>query len=117
MPPSPSTLPSRTVSHGSASGRPYPTHTPLGQVMKQYGLRCVDVQHHTGIHSRTLTEYLASRKKFTPAHLAKLSRFLQVPPEFLQKAAIPSGSNHPTGSTSKRGDRTTVTPERQPPDV
>ena len=61
-------------------GRPFNTSSPLGKIMEQRGLSARQVAEGTGIYNRTLTEYLARRRKPTASHVRLLSRFLGVHP-------------------------------------
>lgn len=62
-------------------GRPYYTHTPLGQVMAERGLHVWQVGHGTRINTRTMTEYLAGRKQIPPRDVGRLSAFFDLAPE------------------------------------
>jgi hypothetical protein len=88
-------------------GRQYPTHTPLGQLMRHYGLRVKDVESRAGISYRTLSDYLANRKPILPHHRSVLSQLFQVPPEFFTVES----SEPPTG-TSGGSQASTVTVPR-----
>jgi hypothetical protein len=70
-------------------GRQYPTHTPLGKLMRHYGLRVKDVEFRTGISYRTLSNYLAGRAAILPGHLRLLSELFQVDPRVLQESDGP----------------------------
>lgn len=58
--------------------RPYNTETPLGQLMKQYGLACKDLVQHLGINRRILTYYLARERKISPNHLYLIMEFFGI---------------------------------------
>ena len=58
--------------------RPYPTHTKLGRAMLKRGLRAIDVSRGADVYPRSMTEYLAGRKKPSPRNMAKLAGFLGV---------------------------------------
>lgn len=60
--------------------RNYPVHTRLGQRMAMLGYTATDFSAITGVHQRTLTEYLAGRKLPLPAHLFKMAEILGVEP-------------------------------------
>lgn len=49
--------------------RAYNTTTPLGRALRTGGWTATDFAAVTGINYRTLTEYLAGRRKMTPEHL------------------------------------------------
>ena len=61
-------------------GRKYPTHTVLGRLMAEEGLSATIVAQRTGIHHRTLTEYLAGRATMQVKHKALLSEMLSCEP-------------------------------------
>lgn len=58
--------------------RHYPTHLPLGRRMAELGYTAQDFSAVTGIHSRTLTEYLAGRTTPLPHHLVTMADVLGV---------------------------------------
>jgi len=58
--------------------RQYPVHTKLGRIMEKRGLRAYQVAADAGIYVRSMTEYLAGRKKPTPRNMAKLAEHLGV---------------------------------------
>lgn len=60
-------------------GRPFYTDTPLGKLTSDRGLKVVEVVTGTGINPRTMSDYMSARKKITPANVAKLARFFEVP--------------------------------------
>lgn len=64
-------------------GRPYPTHTKLGKLMAFYGLRSYDVTARVQLAPRTLTEYLAGRKKISRKHMAGFCELFQCTPDYL----------------------------------
>ncbi len=74
----------------ATGGRPFPTHTKLGQIMSARGLRAMDVANGADIYTRTMSSLLSGRVRPTPAQLAKLSRFFRVPPEALVEDSYPS---------------------------
>lgn len=78
-------------------GRQYPTHTPLGKLMRHYGLRVKDVDQHTGISYRTLSDYLANRKPMLPRHQLLLAALFHVAPE--QLVVTPESSEPPVGTS------------------
>ena len=63
--------------------RPYSTSQPLGRVMHDAGWTVSEVDGATGISYRTLSDYLAGRKKFSDYHLATLADLLDVDPDVL----------------------------------
>lgn len=63
--------------------RRFPTHTPLGQAMTAAGYTSSRMSALTGVHNRTLTEYLAGRAHPTLEHSAVLSDALGIAPEDL----------------------------------
>ena len=58
--------------------RQYPIHTKLGRIMEKRGLRIIEVSSVTGVYPRSMTEYLAGRKKPTPRNMARLAEHLGV---------------------------------------
>ena len=58
--------------------RQYPVHTKLGRIMEKRGLRVIEVSSRTGVYPRSMTEYLAGRKKPTPRNMARLAECLGV---------------------------------------
>jgi len=58
--------------------RQYPVHTKLGRIMSKRGLRAYQVAAEAGIYVRSMTEYLAGRKKPTPRNMAKIAGYLGV---------------------------------------
>lgn len=79
-------------------GRPYPTHTPLGRLMRELGLRVSDMARRSDISARTLTEYLSGRAEFLPDHRARLAEALQVRPGALGKCRSPLGVGFTSGT-------------------
>jgi len=69
--------------------RPYPKHTKLGRLMYARGLRAIDVTVGTAISPRTMTEYLAGRKRPTPRNLTRLTMFLKVEPSAILERKTP----------------------------
>ncbi len=61
------------------TGRPFNTTSPLGQWMtaERHGVR--DVARATGINERTLSDYLARRRKIIAAHTVALTAFTGLP--------------------------------------
>lgn len=79
------------------AGRPYPTHTKLGRLIADRGLRAVDVSRAANVYPRTLTDLLAGRKPPTNRTLVSLSTFLRVPPEAIVEDSYPClPTNHGT---------------------
>lgn len=58
--------------------RPYPTHTKLGRIMLKRGLRAYKVAAEADVYVRSMTDYLAGRKKPSPRNMAKLAGVLGV---------------------------------------
>lgn len=58
--------------------RTYPRHTPLGTLMGEEGWTVKEVADITGIHQRTMTDYLAGRKTILDHHLVALSDLFEV---------------------------------------
>lgn len=56
--------------------RAYPTITLLGQRMFELGYTKTDFCRATGIHERTMTEYLAARREPLPDHLWRMAEAL-----------------------------------------
>lgn len=54
----------------------------IGRTIKESNLTISMVCRHTGIHPRTMTEYVAGRKDLLPHHRFALSTFFKVRPEF-----------------------------------
>lgn len=94
-------------------GRQYPTHTPLGRLMRHYGLRVMDVEARAGISHRTLTEYLAGRKRIQAHHLTALSQLFRVAPESLQSSEPPTGTSG--GSQASTGNVPRRSTQYNPP--
>jgi len=69
--------------------RQYPRHTKLGRLMYGRGLRSIDVTIGTGISPRTMTEYLAGRKRPTSQNLVRLTTFLRVEPKVILDKKYP----------------------------
>lgn len=69
--------------------RPIPTHTKLGKLLSERGLRAVDVTKGCAIYTRTMSDLLSGRRPPTPAQLAELSEFLRVPPERILEDSYP----------------------------
>lgn len=67
----------------SVTGRRFNTSTNLGKIMVVRGVTATQTSSETGIHPRTLTEYLAGRKKPTARHLMELAAYLRVKPSRL----------------------------------
>lgn len=63
--------------------RHFPTHTPLGYQMSALGWTAADFSAITGIHNRTLTDYLAGRKDLLPHHLIAAASVLGCDPDAL----------------------------------
>jgi len=68
----PFTLPS------TKPGRPFSRDTALGQIMATQGWTVAELGTVTGIYVRTLSDYLASRRKISDAHLTSLADALEV---------------------------------------
>ena len=64
-------------------GRQYPRNTALGRVAAHRGIKAKDLSARSGVHPRTLTEYLAGRKPIREQHVLPLAEVLQCPPEVL----------------------------------
>ena len=60
--------------------RPFPTHTELGKRTLQAGFTKSELAAFSGVHERTLTEYLAGRKEMLPRHRRLLAKALGVTP-------------------------------------
>lgn len=58
--------------------RQYPVHTKLGRIMVRRGLRAIEVCNNTGVYPRSMTEYLAGRKKPTPRNMSRMAGYLGV---------------------------------------
>jgi transcriptional regulator with XRE-family HTH domain len=56
--------------------RPFNTSQPLGQIMQRKNWTAMEVSRATGIHPRTLTDYLAGTKPIQPHHLWNLADIL-----------------------------------------
>ncbi len=65
------------------SGRRVTDRTALGRLILEDDLRLDRVAFETGIHYRTLQEYVSGRKSPRGGHLAKLTEFFGVDPEDL----------------------------------
>lgn len=61
------------------AGRPFPTHTRLGRVMRFRGYEEVYIlAGEVKISPRQLTEYLAGREEISTEHLVRLAKELDV---------------------------------------
>jgi len=69
------------------SGRKYPTHTRLGALMSERGLRMYEVAAQARMDPRAMSDYLAGRKPIPPHRLARLSVVLDVEPEEIKGLA------------------------------
>lgn len=69
--------------------RRFPTHTKLGRIMAERGIRSNQVTVNTEIYTRSMTEYLAGRKKPSPRNMARLSAYLKVSVQDLTEAHYP----------------------------
>lgn len=58
--------------------RQYPVHTKMGRIMAKRGLRAIEVSSGAGVYPRSMTEYLAGRKKPSPRNMGKIAAFLNV---------------------------------------
>lgn len=65
-------------------GRPFPTHTKLGQRALSSGYTAYQLAALTSVAPRTLTEYLAGRKPIAPHHMPDLCRVLRCKAEDLR---------------------------------
>lgn len=70
------------------AGRPFATHTSLGQAMLDAGVNATEVCQATGVYGRTLTEYLSGRKPIQDHHLMLLADCLDVPVDDLLKETV-----------------------------
>lgn len=79
--------------HMPARGMAYPIHTRLGKVMAFRDLTASEVASASGVHPRTLTEYLAGREPIRPQHLQRLADALGVSPDviFEEEPSQPTG--------------------------
>lgn len=64
--------------------RPFNTSTPLGQILLERGLSVRELAEGTGIHSRTLSDYLANRVPILRHHLIEICDALDLEPEELE---------------------------------
>lgn len=64
-------------------GRPHSTATVLGELLVDAGMTVFDLAVQSGVHNRTLTEYLAGRKAILPHHRLRIADVLDVDPEEL----------------------------------
>lgn len=62
----------------SGGHRTYKTHTKLGRIMFDKGVRSIQVTYNAGIHPRLMTDYLAGRKKPSPRSMKMLCEYLHV---------------------------------------
>lgn len=69
------------TSHAKARGVRTNTDTPLGKMIVDRGFLVVEVTRATGIYPRTMTDYIAQRKRPHVEHLIKLCEFLECDPE------------------------------------
>jgi transcriptional regulator with XRE-family HTH domain len=70
-------------------GRPYPTHTKIGLLMKERGLRVQDVCMKADIYNRSMTDILAGRKPPSSKVMMQLSEYFRVPPKQLLESEYP----------------------------
>ena len=61
--------------------RPFNTDTRLGQLIEARGWTAGDFAVAAGVNARTLTEYLARRRKITREHLYAMADLLGVEAE------------------------------------
>lgn len=80
--------------------RNFPTHTRLGATMHEAGLTSSRVAALSGVHYRTLTEYLAGRVHPLPDHAAMLSDALGVAPEDLFPESDYPKSDYPKAASA-----------------
>jgi len=66
------------------SGSRVRTDTPLGKRIVDCHFRIADVVRYTGIHHRTMTEYVAGRREIQWHHLVRLADFLKCDRDSLQ---------------------------------
>lgn len=64
--------------------RQFPTHTKLGKMLKESGLRKWELGFTSGINERTLTEMLAGRRGFTNKELTALCAVFNCDPEDIE---------------------------------
>lgn len=63
--------------------RPFNRNTPLGELMYVEGWSASEVSAASGIHPRTLSEYLSGRREPLEEHLLALADVLEVDVETL----------------------------------
>ena len=63
--------------------RPFSTETALGEALLDQGWTATEFSHASGIHPRTLTEYLAGRSRMSGRHLAAAADVLEIKAEDL----------------------------------
>lgn len=68
---------------GMAGGRPHGTGSVLGEILVESGMNATQLSARSGVHPRTLTEYLSGRRRPLPHHLASLADALDVDPQEL----------------------------------
>lgn len=68
-------------------GRRYPTHTPLGKLMAHLTMSKSEMARLSGVHERTLTEYLAGRKDLSVDHARRFAEVLEIDVRHLLKPA------------------------------
>lgn len=66
----------KTPETRSLAGRPYNTTMPLGQIMASQGWRMNEFAVASGVHVRTLSDYLAGRRVMLDYHLRDMAAVL-----------------------------------------
>jgi len=77
------------ISGGEKRGRPSPTHTKLGRIMKEHGLRAGELTLQTGIYTRQLTELLAGRKSPSNEEIRALCIYFKRNPKAFMEDKYP----------------------------
>lgn len=78
------------TSHAKSRGVRTTPDTPLGAMIQARGVLVIDVVRATGIHPRTMTEYIAERKRPHVQHLISLCVYLDCDPDQILRVETPS---------------------------
>lgn len=68
--------------------RPFNASTPLGQMMRARAMSVQQLQAKTGIHNRTISNYLADREPILGSHLVRLCEALDCFPEEIRSRPL-----------------------------
>jgi transcriptional regulator with XRE-family HTH domain len=68
-------------------GRPFSVALPIGRYAYTRGFTLMDLATLSGVHPRTLSDYVNGRKPINPKHLDRLADALGVKPQDLNESA------------------------------